>query len=388
MFMKNHNHNQCLLLCMSYVFRTLIIFFLIISVLLTGGAEAAATVPDGGNALITAYSGGAGTPAYQSDAAITAYQARSSVLVDGAPYAIEAYTIANSSYFRLRGLAAAVNCYISYDAVADRILIDTSRPYAEPDGALPVSVSGAMPTAAVGAATGTAAEKITSDVIINGIPVKIEAYMIGGYNYFKLRDFLSAADIGVWFDQKNNVIHIETNRVYDPDYHGPPSGGGTFDSPGGGEAFVPVTANAGGAGVYADSEAPITEQQYVKYCVTIVDLINAERIAQGLNCLEEDDGLDRIARFRCEDMAVNDYFAHTSPVYGDLQKLFGLFGVEYHTIGENIGMGFATPENVMKAWMNSDNHRHNILEKKYQYVGIGISYDEDGIAYWAQIFWG
>ena len=77
------------------------------------------------------------------------------------------------------------------------------------------------------------------------------------------------------------------------------------------------------------------------------------------------------------------YFDHTSPTYGSPfhhdEKLWN----QYKSAGENIAMGQSTPEQVVKAWMNSSGHRANILNKNYTHIGVG--YVKDG-HYWTQMF--
>ena len=61
------------------------------------------------------------------------------------------------------------------------------------------------------------------------------------------------------------------------------------------------------------------------------------------------------------------------------------FGITYNTAGENIAMGYSTPEAVVDAWMNSEGHRANILNSSYKEIGVG--YIADG-NYWTQMFIG
>ena len=53
--------------------------------------------------------------------------------------------------------------------------------------------------------------------------------------------------------------------------------------------------------------------------------------------------------------------------------------------GENIAMGYSSPEAVMTAWMNSAGHRANILSANFTTLGVG--YVADG-GYWTQWFIG
>ena len=59
------------------------------------------------------------------------------------------------------------------------------------------------------------------------------------------------------------------------------------------------------------------------------------------------------------------------------------FGISYRSAGENIAKGYATPEAVVKGWMNSPGHRANRLNKSFTHIGVG--YVENG-NYWTQMF--
>lgn len=112
--------------------------------------------------------------------------------------------------------------------------------------------------------------------------------------------------------------------------------------------------------------------------------VNAERSAAGCGPLQGDSRLDEAARFHAEDMAVNDYFSHTSldgrsPTDRAAQQ--GYSG----GVGENIAAGYRDAASVMEGWMNSEGHRANILNCGYDVIGIGIA-DRGGTLYWVQKF--
>ncbi|MDR3121991.1 MAG: hypothetical protein LBU58_11775 [Clostridiales bacterium] len=67
-----------------------------------------------------------------------------------------------------------------------------------------------------------AATPSTSKVLVDGKAIRVEAYSINDSNYFKLRDFASAVDVGVWYDEAEDTVHIETDKSYDPKYTGQP----------------------------------------------------------------------------------------------------------------------------------------------------------------------
>lgn len=103
----------------------------------------------------------------------------------------------------------------------------------------------------------------------------------------------------------------------------------------------------------------------------VVELTNQERSKQGLAPLKENWELSRVARFKADDMRDKNYFDHTSPTYGSPFTMMKNFGITYKSAGENIAAGQKTPEEVVKAWMNSPGHRANILNEDYNQIGVG-----------------
>ena len=79
------------------------------------------------------------------------------------------------------------------------------------------------------------------------------------------------------------------------------------------------------------------------------------------------------------------YFDHTSPTYGTPFQMMRAFGLTYRSAGENIAMGYRTPQAVVTGWMNSPGHRANILNSSYKRIGVG--YVASG-NYWTQMFIG
>lgn len=119
------------------------------------------------------------------------------------------------------------------------------------------------------------------------------------------------------------------------------------------------------------------------YVQQIVTLVNKERAAAGLKPVSGLDSLHKVAATKATDMRTNNYFSHTSPTYGSPFDMMKSFGITYNAAGENIAMGQKTPEEVMKAWMNSPGHKANILNANFNYIGVG--YDNN---YWVQEFIG
>lgn len=65
-------------------------------------------------------------------------------------------------------------------------------------------------------------------------------------------------------------------------------------------------------------------------------------------------------------------FSHTRPNGSNFSTALKEQGVSYRGSGENIAWGQKTPEDVMKAWMNSEGHRANILNGQVHQDRCGI----------------
>ncbi|MFQ3545946.1 CAP domain-containing protein [Halobacillus rhizosphaerae] len=117
----------------------------------------------------------------------------------------------------------------------------------------------------------------------------------------------------------------------------------------------------------------------------VVQLTNKARKKQGLSALKIDPQVAKVAQTKANDMAKNNYFSHTSPTYGSPFQMMKQFGVSYHIAEENIAAGQQTPDEVVKAWLNSPGHRKNIMNKNVTHIGVGYAADGSN---WSQMFIG
>ena len=127
---------------------------------------------------------------------------------------------------------------------------------------------------------------------------------------------------------------------------------------------------------------------YADFESEVLDLVNAERAAQGLHPLNADTNLATAARDHSEDMGLQDYFSHTSLDGRTVPDRITAAGYSYNTYGENIAAGQPTPERVVDAWMESSGHRANILNPIYCDIGVGYAYLANSTYrhYWTQDF--
>ncbi|MBC2850929.1 hypothetical protein H5J22_05690 [Cetobacterium sp. 8H] len=119
---------------------------------------------------------------------------------------------------------------------------------------------------------------------------------------------------------------------------------------------------------------------------TILKLVNKERQHKGLAPIKLSKKLNALAKIKSDDMSNNHYFSHNSPKYGSPFKLMKKHNIKYMTAAENIAKGQNTPEYVVKCWIKSKGHRKNILNPRFQ--EMGISRDQYGNNIWTQMFIG
>ena len=109
----------------------------------------------------------------------------------------------------------------------------------------------------------------------------------------------------------------------------------------------------------------------------------------NLNELAYDYDLERIATKRAAELAL--LFDHGRPNGESFFSIYEEEGITYRAAGENIAMGYRTAEAVNAAWRedgepyNGQGHRRNMLNPKFNCVGIGHVY-LDGCHYWVEEF--
>lgn len=104
----------------------------------------------------------------------------------------------------------------------------------------------------------------------------------------------------------------------------------------------------------------------------MIDMVNQERKAAGLNPVQVDLRLVAVARAKANDMKANNYFDHTSPTYGSPWTMMQQVGITVRWAGENIAGNKSVP-GAMSAFMQSAGHRKNILDPKFTHIGVGIA---------------
>jgi uncharacterized protein YkwD len=105
-------------------------------------------------------------------------------------------------------------------------------------------------------------------------------------------------------------------------------------------------------------------------------LVNQDRAANGVASLGYSASLARVAQYRAQDMLNRNYFSHYDPSTGQLAfvQLLHLWGIPYSTAGENIAWSTnPSMAGINTMFMNSPDHRNNILKAAYHRLGIGVA---------------
>lgn len=132
---------------------------------------------------------------------------------------------------------------------------------------------------------------------------------------------------------------------------------------------VQVFYNLSTGGIVLGGESNVTTER-------LLDLTNKERARYHQSALQFDDKLADAATFKAEDMFKENYWAHTSPGGATPWQWFGKADYSYSYAGENLAKDFKTAESVMSAWMNSPEHRKNILSNNYTDIGFSVTNGE------------
>lgn len=163
-----------------------------------------------------------------------------------------------------------------------------------------------------------------------------------------------------------------------PDNNGSDNTENTPDNNGSGN----TESNPGNNGSGNTENKP--EDTDLSFARQVVELVNKERAKAGVSPLTIDAGLESAALVRTGEIQTS--FSHTRPNGSSFATAIKEAGVTYRRSGENIAWGQRTPEAVVNAWMNSDGHRANILNKNFSRIGVGYLTNGSGTPYWVQLF--
>ena len=215
-------------------------------------------------------------------------------------------------------------------------------------------------------AAGIMAERSHHRVVVDGKEVQMEAYVINGNNYVKLRDMGKAVGFEVYWDSVNGCVQVESNKPY------------TGEAPAKAEPDKPES--------HPEPAVPANDADVDAMKQDIIDRTNALRKENGIAALTTSDKLMQAAQVRAEEMAANTVYSHTRP---DGRKYVTVTDCQY--VGENIHCledwalkEKSLPETVMWAWSASAGHLKNMTNSRYGSIGVGLAKgtDENGEDCW------
>ncbi len=130
----------------------------------------------------------------------------------------------------------------------------------------------------------------------------------------------------------------------------------------------------------SNTELTPTSSNLAEVRAATLCLINRERALHGESALSENAHLLAAAQGHSEDMVSRNYFSHTTPTGEAFNTRILASGYvspnQGYELGENIDCAtlyLATPAATVSAWMNSPDHRENILNGEYRDSGIGVA---------------
>jgi uncharacterized protein YkwD len=137
----------------------------------------------------------------------------------------------------------------------------------------------------------------------------------------------------------------------------------------------------------ANASAPVLVQD--QYIEPMLALMNGEREAAGLPRLALCADRSAVASSRAIDMASRGYFAHVNPDGIGPAELLVEYVIAFDLLGENIARSTYPADQVLdivhRAFMDSAPHRANVLDPRFQQVGIAAALVGD-MYYFAIVF--
>ena len=221
-------------------------------------------------------------------------------------------------------------------------------------------------------AAGIMAERSHHRVVVDGKEAQMEAYVINGNNYVKLRDIGEQVGFNVYWDSDTKCVQVESGKPY--------------------TGIAPVKAETSGPASQPEVTTPADDVDDMKQ--DIVDRTNALRRENGVAALRVNDRLMQAAQVRADEMAASGIYSHTRP---DGRKSNTVTDSKY--TGENIHsiselyleqQKKTLSEAVVNLWSNSKAHADNMTSTRYGEIGVGLArgVNQNGLDCWycVQVF--
>ena len=154
-----------------------------------------------------------------------------------------------------------------------------------------------------------------------------------------------------------------------------------------GTGTVQITAGTYDGSRHDTLTVTVIEPPIEQWKRDVLDLVNQERAKAGLAALSWGTTCEGAANVRAQELVTA--YSHTRPD-GSSWSTACPIPSSGGTSGENLAAGNAavSPETVMATWMNSPEHRANILDPDFKYLSVGFVFDTSSTykTYWSQYF--
>ena len=204
-------------------------------------------------------------------------------------------------------------------------------------------------------AAGIVAERSTHRVVVDGKEAQMEAYVINGNNYVKLRDIGKAVGFEVYWDSTNGCVQVESGKPYT------------------GTAPAKVESVKSTAQPESDTTASTLDVAAMKQ--DIIDRTNALRKENGVAVLRVNDKLMQAAQVRADEMAAHTVYSHTRP---NGRKFNTVTDCPYmaeniHRIADWALSDQTLAERAVADWSASTTHNKNMVNPKLSEIGVGLA---------------
>ena len=198
-------------------------------------------------------------------------------------------------------------------------------------------------------AAGIVAERSTNRIVVDGKEVQMEAYVINGNNYVKLRDIGEQVGFNVCWDSDAKCVQVESKKPYT------------------GEAPV-TSAEAKPVEQPAQTDVAAAKQD-------IIDRTNALRKENGVAVLRVNDKLMQAAQVRADEMAAHTVYSHTRPNGGKFNTVTDCphMAENIHRIADWVLSDQTLAERAVADWSASTTHNKNMVNPKLSEIGVGLA---------------
>ena len=202
-------------------------------------------------------------------------------------------------------------------------------------------------------AAGIMAERSHHRVVVDGKEAQMEAYVINGSNYVRLRDIGKAVGFEVYWDSENGCVQVESGKPY------------TGEAPAKVEPDKPLSR--------PEDTSTTIDVNALKQ--DIIDRTNALRKENGVAVLRVNDKLMQAAQVRADEMAAHTVYSHTRPNGGKFNTVTDCpyMAENIHRIADWVLSDQTLAERAVADWYASTVHHKNMVNPKLSEIGVGLA---------------